>query len=249
MIVNHPTGLYASALPSIPTDTTSVVYTCSGDIPSLRIAPFIALPEGIRKQPKGDKIYIDTERRAAVGDLVFATSTHVESKIRTGLTTYVMNQVLEFNAAVDTGLVVPNFVGKSVATQHNLARLDTDAIGIEDLLDTPAGTGETLDEAAIDTYNILRDQITELQTQYDNLQADIDRLKKSINETDRAINAINVVIATNDSQSLVDTRDQLEANKQAMITQLEEDIDAINVIPSKLSVLRDQLNNVAILIQ
>ena len=65
------------------------------------ISPFIQLPEGVRKEQRSDKIYNNAERRAVVGDLVFATSMHIESRIRTGQTVHKIGQVLEFGAAVD----------------------------------------------------------------------------------------------------------------------------------------------------
>lgn len=141
MIINFPTALYDSVLPSI-TEPGNITYTISNKNPPVSAAVLQQLPrnEQIRKQPK--RTYTKAQKRKFAGDLVFNLAIPSLSTAGDGSTTFEIGQFLDFTTEVqeqpdpyalesidirqDTGVVNYQKYGLNQDEYDNIVKLAAD---------------------------------------------------------------------------------------------------------------------------
>jgi len=217
MIIQFPTALYKSVLPSKPEDDQSVTWLISSTNPPRATDSFQRLPiaEELRSRPDGTRT--EDKFRDTLGDLLFTTTSGSQSATGTGKKQFEVGSIIEAGSAI-LPEISNTLVPAKIVTQHNTNLVDLTALNL------------TVEEAQEVTSNVekfnsdVRNEINILQTQINNTKVQVRENQKSLNETNKAIEAV-LVAFSNPTESdvlskLEDYKAELEVSRTQLVNQL-----------------------------
>lgn len=244
MIVQFPTGLYRTVLPSEPDDSGNITFTISNSSPPRTNLLFPKVPRGIVDRKRNVVSLDPVQRREFLGELVFSVSRSDKTEEGNNARQFEIGQILEFS---DTPLQTldPMYVADETETRHDTNLFDYDAIGLdEDEQRLIADNSVKVQQRLTDELNIARSNRSDAE--------EIVNIKqKLINETNRNINALEVIVTNSDDvdpdvSALIE---KLTAKRDAAIADRDVAIDNANTYASEASRLLDELRTVATVVK
>lgn len=224
MIISAPTALYASRLPTEPTDPTSITFLVSSNDPP-RISGYVqTVIKSEELRPMPPKVYSLRQREAALGELIFTVTQPSQKETGWGARSFDIGEVLEFKDSDIEETVNPLEVPAQVDLQHNTNVLDFASMGLsnEEI--------QNLQESAGSDFNNLLVEFNVLVTKDKDVQVQIQTNQKSINEVRKAINATEVLLTTTGSTGdldeillkLKEQETKLVAQRNSLIAEVNE---------------------------
>ncbi len=241
MIITRPTGIYKTLLPSVESDSTSVLFTISSASPPRSENITVLLPTGLASRTK-IKNYTREERRPALGNLVFTSQKTASQFIGSGMKVYSPGQVLDFDINQEDE-IQPKFVGDSIETQHDGNFLSFETLGLT------AEQDATISLITANAQESIMADMKGLQEQHLKLQANIADYAKQTNEVTKLINGLTIVQSISPSTDIASVITKLELKKATLQSQHDTAIIAINEIPLQLQTKRDELYSIAELLK
>jgi len=173
MIIDYPTGSYASVLPQNPSDSESVVYTISSTTPPRSSLNFIQLPTGIKDEKRTPRSLPTALRRGNLGDLVTIGKENRPEQIGIGNQLFYVTQVLDFAGSLPVSIADVN---SALETHHDQHYIDAVSAGLN--------TTELNDIAAnaLGSQQQILMELEVLQRQKDDLQVGIVSQQRIVNE-------------------------------------------------------------------
>jgi hypothetical protein len=215
MIIKFPTGFYKTVLPQVPSDSTSVTFTISNNLPPRTELFFPKIPTGIEGRQRLPETTFD---RSEVGDLIFTISEASNSEIDNNARLLEIGQIIEFTNN-RPGEVDPMFVAPLTEVRHDTSKFDYSEMGLdaEDIIILESVTSQKLFD--------LQDQLNQAKTQRANAEQVIATQQKLINNLDRNIAALELVTDVTDAdddvvevlQKLIDKREAALAVRDAAV--------------------------------
>lgn len=207
MIINFPTGFYD--LPTDPSDSRSVTYTVSNEVPPRTNLAFPKIPQGIVDRKRIPPTITLSERRGSVGDLIFSVSRASRADTSNNAKQFETGQILSFGDPPLLSLD-PMLVSTKTETQHDLNKFDYELLGI-----SPEEV-KLIDDSSLETHNSLMDRLNELKQLRADAEIEVNRQQKIINEASRNIEALEV-IADNSNETgdeILGLIDKFKARRQ-----------------------------------
>ena len=242
MILNGPTGLWRTVLPTEPNDAGSVVYTISSIDPPRSELLFLKIPAGIEQKQRPIKSFTLRERRLALGDLIFVLSIANASKAASSMPAFKIGEVLEFENSTSED-IEPMLVGRQIETQHDIYRIDNDLMGITNEQD------DTISDEAGIAQTILLNEIRELRIRYSDFEIDIKEQQKVINERNKVINGLDAILSINADAQIAAIKIIQQENLVNDRSNLDALIESLNIIPNQIGAKVDELNNLSVFIK
>lgn len=241
MIINYPTGLYRSILPSSPSDAGSVTFTISNNEPPRTNLIFPKVPS-ISPVPSSN-IPIDIiKRRDHLGALVFTTSSAVRDEIGNSNRTYEIGQVLEFENN-ETKSIDPMIVSNKSHIRHDINNVDYESIGIstDDL--------KIINSASIQAQNDLTISLNNVKILRANSEVVIGTQQKVINDVNRAILAMDVMYAQSNDNDIKIIIDKLKLKLSDATAVLDSAISDANQYAAEAEIINNDLRAVSTILQ
>lgn len=241
MIINYPTGLYRSILPSSPSDAGSVTFTISNNEPPRTNLIFPKVPS-ISPTPSSN-IPIDiVKRRDHLGALVFTTSSAVRDEIGNSNRTYEIGQVLEFENN-ETKSIDPMIVSNKSHIRHDINNVDYESIGIstDDL--------KIINSASIQAQNDLTISLNNVKILRANSEVVIGTQQKVINDVNRAILAMDVMYAQSNDNDIKIIIDKLKLKLSDATAVLDSAISDANQYAAEAEIINNDLRAVSTILQ
>lgn len=240
MIITHPTGSYDTVLPTVPSDSTSVVYTISDTTPPRFNLNFTQIPFGIQDKQFPARTLPDAMRRDNLGALVFTTKDNKPGIIETGNQLFYAGQVIEFS---DSEVVAITDINSAIQTSHDQQYTDPSSVGLN------SDEMDDITASAIAAQKQILLDLGTLQKRKDDLQVDMVSQQKIINEANRIIGGLDAILAVDPTkQEIIDIRAQLQVEQQAAQAAINADIVELNTMPAAVGAKHDQLRALAVLI-
>jgi len=237
MILDRPTGSYASVLPKEPTDSTSVVYTISSTDPPRSELNFGQIPTGVAARQRDGRFTGDRLRRSNYGILVFTLKDNYPGRVETGNQMFYVGQVFDFEDVAVPDIELTN---TALQTEHDQHYVDAGSVGLSDP-DLVVIEGD----AVIIQEQVLS-ELEELQKYESNLRVTIGSQQRIINEANRVLDALDVILDKDpNNNNMAAYRQQvIEKRAEAQII-LDEAVDELNAIPAQIDQKHTQLRALA----
>lgn len=238
MIITRPSGLFASVLPTKPSDSTSVVFTITNDDPPRAPLQSTVIPTGIEKRKRPNRIFTDEERRETVQEFRFTVKENNQySNLVSGNDLFSYGQVLGFS---DERPTIVETSPSNLTTEHDTHIPDSQSTGLDNQ------ELSALEQDAVDTQKILLANLETLQKRQDQLKAELVTGQKTVNEINRVLKATNVILDTSPgNSSVLAIKDELEANKAAAIEQQDAKVAELSSIPAQIQAIKEALRSLA----
>jgi uncharacterized protein YeeX (DUF496 family) len=221
MIIDFPTALYNSVLPTVD-DPGSVTYIVSSTDPPRATDPTAEIPIAEQLRPLPDKIFTRKEFRDALGDFVFSVSEATVTDIGSNKKQFEVGQLLNFGEFVDVEGLTVTEVPTLVDLQQNTNILELSDFGLSEAEIT------ALTNQAELKFNELIEELNAVKTAINDNEAQIRENQKSINEVNKTIKAARVVLDVPGTVShdiidkLVESAEELIEERDALITETNE---------------------------
>lgn len=197
MIIKYPTALYKNALPSEPSDSASVTYTISNEIPPRTRLSFPKVPVGSYGKKRQPSTATKQDKRAVVGDLLFTVSSARRQTSESTTQQYQTGQVLDFND-VSLRSVEPMLVTSATEARHDTNRFDYEKLGISE---EEVGI---INNESLKTYETLVDELNNLRVARADAESRIASNQKKVNEANRNLDALEIISSNNPTDSDVE---------------------------------------------
>jgi hypothetical protein len=180
MIIKYPTGFYKNVLPAKNSDSTSVTYVISNNLPPRSSLVFPKLPEALVNR----RVNRPTQPPAVspYGALAVTVTKSAPSNVLSGVKAIDLGQVLEFEDAA-TQIVAPMLVSFDTEVRHDTNKYDLSEIGIG--AEDQAGFLEAIKRGQQE----VRQRLNTAIKQRADAEIEIDRLNKSISEAEKTKSA------------------------------------------------------------
>ena len=214
MIIDTPTALYSSVLPTFD-GVGNVTFTISSYDPPRPVISPTPLTRGQSVRSLPPKIYDPLTRRTAFGELVFSVSSGSQTIIPASTKAFEVGQILDFDdVPEDIPTVAVLNVPDTIDLQQNTNVLDYEAAGLTpDEVQSIQDTAQLQMTAKVDDINALKTQIMDYQTQIQDNQ-------RSLNEIQKLIDATTVLFGTDTSipDKLLAKQQELQVTRLALIS-------------------------------
>jgi hypothetical protein len=194
MIINYPTALYASVIPSTASNSGDTTFTISMTSPPSNTLSEIQLPAytELRKRlainqtpPSGQRVYTNTMSSAAI--------------IGSAKKQFEVGQILEFDTAEES-TIKSMLVSNSLEVRHDTNILDLSSLGVSEADIT------IINNSALVQFTNLNTKLNAIRQSRIDTETDISENQKSQNETKKAITALEqLVISDSSLQSILDS--------------------------------------------
>lgn len=222
MIINYPTGLYKSILPSKLEIAGNITYTASNpETPTKKDIYQTQIPDGV----KSIRINRKPINRGIYGGLVLTQDYTKNSILNNNSLKYEIGQVIEFTQ--DTISIIPTDNKNKLEISHNTNELDL----------TEYDSAKAILDSAYEAQTILRDRLSDSRSKYNNLLIEIDNIKKNINETNKLLDALNIADTLLNRSDLKPTINQAKNKLDALQAEYAiklSDLDKISAESNKL---------------
>jgi len=224
MIIVAPTALYATILPTGPTDSTSITWTISSNNPPRPTIVVSLLPYSVEIKPLPSKTFNPAKRQDGVGEFVFNVNYSNRSEVGIGNKTFEYGEFLDFDLTTTIEELITLGVPNVIDLQQNTNYLDVEELGLTD---------EELADLEVSTRTMMNDLILALNTQKadaNKIAVEIMNTQKLLNETLKVLNAAKVVYGATDSivAKMEDRQAELEATR-------DEQLASLNIIYAEMN--------------
>jgi len=243
MIVNSPTGLYKSVIPSVPSDSGNVTYIISMTNPPKISELYPRIPKGVTIRRKSLKTATTTPRNS-VGKLAFTTSKATATVIRNNIKQFEIGQVLEFGN-VSIRAVDPMLVSGKTEFKHDVTIIDYDKLGINTV-------GQSVvDEASFIIHKKLSEKLNDLKELRANSEILINDNQKIINETNRTIGALKVIVDQSDEydSEINELIAQLNSKSIEAVVNRDLAVDSANEYAADAIIVSDELRKISLVMK
>ena len=214
MIIKYPTGLYKNALPSEPSDSTSVTYTISNELPPRTKLVFPKIPVGSYGKVREPSQTTKQERRATVGSLIFTVSSAGRQTSDSAIQQYQVGQVLDFGNTLLRS-VNPMLVSGVTEARHDINRFDYERLGISD------DEVNIINNESSKTYEVLVDELNNLRVARSGAESKISLNQQKVNEANKNLDALAIIHNNNptdsDVESLITKFEKVRDDAQAVV--------------------------------
>ena len=251
MIINYPTGLYATILPKKPEDGGNVTYTISNQTPPRSNLLFPKVPLGLVEKRRFVPTIDLVERRLSLGNLIFTVSRATGNDVGNNSRQFEIGQILEFEET--TGPATdPMLVGPVTEVRHDLNVLDYEQMGLSD------EDEQIIAEQTLVAQNQLSDRLNELKRLRANAEQSIKVSQKLMNELNRTIDALRVTLTSGAGTAVTDSTEgaliepllvKLEAKLAVATAERDVAVTDANEYAAESAVVIDQLRTVSVLVK
>lgn len=242
MIVNFPTGLYASILPVNPEDKGNVTFTISNNNPPRTNLIFPKIPTGLVLRRREVVTKPITVRRESVGDLIFSISTAKRSVLGNNARQYELGQVLSFDE-VPTVDVEPMLVNPTTELRHDTNILNNESMGLSE------SDVATIATASLQVQDALTNELNLLKEQRADAELTITNQQKIANETGKTLSALQVIQEQAPSDDVAALIVRLEQRQTDAIAARDVAIATANDVAAQADVILAQLRAVATVVK
>lgn len=243
MIINFPTGLYKTVLPSTPSVRGNVTYTISNDPPPRTNLLFPKVPKGIVDRKKSVKTIDIITRRTTQGELIYTVNSSSRSEEGNNSKTFEIGQVLEFGVPT-VRTVDPMFVANKTETRHDMNRFDYAELGFTDSDVEMLNTASLLKQ--VDLSAKLNDSIQNRA----NAEIEIANQQKIINDTTRNIDALAIVLDGSGSDPAIQViYDKFVARRELAFAKRDIATTNANKYAAEAARYKDDLNKVSTVVK
>lgn len=247
MIINHPTGFYASVLPS-GNDAGNVTFTISNTLPPRSDLLVQKVPLGIvyRKRTQIDQNVAN--RRKSFGDLIFSVSKSRRIEEGNNSRQYEIGQVLEFNQQSGKS-VEPMLVSEVTEIRHNTNKLDYEMMGLTEQ------EQEILAEASLLTKEAITSSLNDYRQKRSDSEQSINDNQKIINDLTKTIDSLTITLdytnttTTEESTIINQMIIKLKSKRDTAFVERDKAIELANFYAQESSKLVDQLRSVGLLVK
>jgi hypothetical protein len=239
MIIKFPTGFYETVIPQNPQDGGNVTFVISNTEPPRANLTFPKIPLGIVDRKKQPKTIGLLDRRDTVDDLVFTISQSSRTEEGNNNRQFETGQVLEFSDS-PIKLIDPMLVGNTTQTQHDVNRLNYDALGVD------AEEQQLIADSSLVVYRDLSDQLNTVRQRRRDSESLVTSNQKVINDTDRALKGL-VIIQNSSPTTDSDVDDliiKLGLRRSEAFEARDEATEVANTAAAEASVLVDEIRTV-----
>ena len=243
MIVNSPTGLYKSVIPTAPSDSGNITYVISMTDPPKISELYPRIPTGMAIKQKSLKTITATPRNS-VGKLAFTTSKASATAIRNNIKQFEIGQVLEFGN-VNVRTVDPMLVNDKTEFKHDVTVIDYDKLGIN-----VAGR-LTVDKASFVIHKKLSEKLNDLKELRANSEISISDNQKIINETNRTMGALKVIVDQSDEYDNEINELIAQLNSKLVEATVNRDlaVDNANKYAADAKLISDELRKISLVMK
>lgn len=240
MIISFPTGFYETALPQNPEDSGNVTFTISNNPPPRTNLVFPKIPPGIVNRKRKPRTIEVLNRRDAIGDLVFTISKSSRQEEGSNNKHFETGQVLEFSDA-PLKTLDPMFVGPKTQVQHDINRLNYEALGIDE------EEQQLIENSSLFVHKSLSDQLNTIRQQRADAEQTVTANQKIINDINRTISALTVI---QESSSETDTDvdaliEKLISKRDAAFITRDKAVGSANSLAVEASRLVDEIRTIS----
>lgn len=243
MIINFPTGLYKSVLPSKPADRGNITYTISNNDPPKSGVLFPKIPVGIQTKPRIPKISAMV-LRDAVGSLVFSISKATKSLTSDNIRQFEVGQVLDFDDS-DIKEILPMLVSEKTEVRHDITAINYDKIGIT------VDEQQSITDLSYSIHQLLIEKLNTMKRQRADAEETISASQKLINETTRTIDALTVI---DDNSTVTSTEvshliDKLRLKQDSEIVIRDAAVENANTYANQAETIVNELRRIATVVK
>ena len=232
MIINYPTALYKSVLPT-PTEAGNITYTISNNDPPKSTSVFLQLPrsEELRKQPQ--RTYSKYDKRKFASNLIFNITVPSLSTEGSGSKTFEIGQYLDFSTDVEA---LPDpYSLESIDLRQDTNVVDYKKYGLSE---NEYSSIVKMAESRMDeiTYNI-NDVGTRLNDNKENISSN----QSDINESTKLYENIVLILGTDNEQAkkVKSKIDGYEAYKIELLAERDNLLSSLDSLRNDLSKVRE----------
>lgn len=236
MIIKYPTGYYRTILPK-EGESGNVTYTISSNQPPRASLVFPKLPAPL-STGKSFSAYTQAQRRAAVGQLIYTSTSNTQNEPTSSVLRYESGQLLDFNTN-------PNVPVVSVDVSPLLIRHDTNAIDLQS-----AGVdGKSIEVSAATAIDKLTIEYKAISASLLSLSANLDSVQKSLNEAVRASSALSSLLSVDNSQPIIDAFNAIQKRVVDLTNDKTNITSNINALNADLASKRNSIISLASLVR
>lgn len=187
MIITVPTALYLSVLPKSANDPTAITWLISSTDPPRTISdtPLLTKQEESQKLPA--ILFDPIQRQTNVGEFVFNVNYSIASKIGSGIKSFEVGQILEFETSGDEIDIESLRVPEVVDLQQNTNILDLLGAGLSEQ------EVKEFENQSREMFNTLISEINTNKANINSLEVSIGDNQKTINETKKIRQAVELI--------------------------------------------------------
>lgn len=243
MIITSPTGLYATVLPSEPSDSRSVTFTISNEPPPRTNLLFPKIPAGVLFRSRNPTIIDSTTRRQSVGEMLFGVSKGSRSIPGNNARQFEIGQILEFTDA-ELQELEPMLVSDRTETRHDINLLDLPGLGLsEQEIDTIAEQSQLAQES-------LTVKLNDLKRVRSDAEKRISANQRVVNESNKTISALEVTIEQiSDTSGLDEMIEKLKDTRDEASAKIRADTAIANDAAAESTLVLDQLRSLTTVVK
>lgn len=240
IIIQFPTGLYRTVLPQKPGDSGNVTYVISNNPPPRTDLLFPKMPRGIEVKRKKPRSIEPLRRREVIGDLAFTISKSSRTEEGNNAKQFEIGQILEFSDAPLKRLD-PMLVARTTQVQHDVNRLDYDAMGVAD------EERRLIAETSLLVQKSLSERLNDIRQRRANAEERTLSNQKIINDINRTMNALQVVADSLDEtdNDVQDLLDKLIAKRDVAFEDRDAAVDEANQLAEEATRLVNEIRAVS----
>lgn len=242
MIINFPTGLYSTKLPSLPSDRGNVTFVISNDTPSRTNLVYPKVPQAIIEKPKIAREKSPLFRRPTMGELVFTVAKTSVAEAGNSEKVFETGQILEFNE-VPIKSIDPMLVTDKTEIQHNVTQINYEGL---DLTETELAN---IQANSLIIYEQLNQQLNKIREDRKNNEQIISTNQKIINDADRTIKALTVINENGFSSDINDLIVKMLDKKAIAQNQVEQAVILSNELAIRATDAQDQIRAIATVVK
>lgn len=242
MIINYPTGLYASVLPSDMANGGNVTYTISTQTPPRTDLLYPKIPKALIGKQKQIRPRDLVQRRPTMGDLVFTITKATRSELGNTEKVYETGQILEF-IAEPIKTIEPMLVADKTEIVHNVSRINYDGLGIKQT------DIDIIESNSLVVYEQLKAKLNVIVEDRKKQEELIITNQKIVNDANRTIQALTLVNNIEYNPDISDIILNTEVKKVAAQKKIDESITIVNKLASQATTILDQIRQIATVIK
>jgi hypothetical protein len=227
--VRYPTGAYRALLPKRASDSQSVVYTISNNVPPRSELAAPKVPMGVA--------YRHTRPRLTGGrhdTLIYTTGAAYRSSAVSGMPKYGIGTILEFGSEPIEEQLRPTLTNNVMTAQHGVDQIDYTQLGLT------VQDSALLQAAAKAKYDALVAELNQTQQRRLNVENSLDMIQRELNQLTKAMDAVAVI----DDASLAAVTAKLAAQRAAKLAARQELIVEANALAGTLVTLSNRVRAV-----
>lgn len=242
MIINFPTGLYSTILPSNESDAGNVTFVISNDTPPRTNLLYPKIPKalvGKQKDPRNRQLLL---RRPTMGDLLFTVTKASRTEIGNSEKAYETGQILEFNTE-PIKTVEPMLVADKTEIAHNISRINYDGLDIAD------PDVKVIESNSLLVYERLKIKLNTIIENRKKNEEVIITNQKIVNDANRTISALTVVNNIEYNPDISDIILKTEIKKIEANNKIDQAALVANELALQATTVQDQIKEIALVIK